>query len=148
MSDEREQEAADRGFRVEDRRRFHPDGTPREEGAAPEAATETPPPADPEPSAAEAGAAGSVAAGPAAELTFATFLISLGTQALVHLGDLPDPVSHQVQADLGAAREMIDILGLLQEKTRGNLDEAESQLLNGLLYDLRLRFVERRRPTS
>ena len=79
------------------------------------------------------------------ELNFSTFIISLSTQAFVLLGEIPDPLTKESRADLGAARQMIDILGIVQEKTRGNLDKAESELLEGLLYDLRLRFVERAR---
>jgi hypothetical protein len=61
----------------------------------------------------------------------------------VHFGDIPDPVSGQpAEANLGAAKQMIDILSLLEEKTRGNLTAEERQLLDQLLYELRLRFVE------
>ena len=76
-------------------------------------------------------------------ISFVQFILSLGTTAAVHFGDLPDPVSgeHGV-TDLVAASQMIELLGLLQEKTRGNLDPAEAKLLEDLLYDLRMRFVQ------
>ena len=78
-----------------------------------------------------------------ADLTFAGFVISLATTAAMHFGDIPDPVSGTAaEANLPAAKQMIDILSLLEEKTRGNLTAEERQLLDQLLYELRLRFVE------
>ena len=76
-------------------------------------------------------------------LSFAQFIISLGTTAAVHFGDLPDPVTGDLgEPNLVAAAQMIDLLSLLQDKTSGNLDPAEAKLLDDLLYDLRLRFVQ------
>jgi hypothetical protein len=76
-------------------------------------------------------------------ISFAQFILSLGTTAAVHFGDLPDPASgERGEPDLLAASQMIELLSLLQEKTRGNLDPAESKLLDDLLYDLRMRFVQ------
>ena len=76
-------------------------------------------------------------------LSFAQFIISLGTTAAVHFGDLPDPVTgEQGEPNLIAASQMIDLLTLLQDKTRGNLDPAEAKLLDDLLFDLRMRFVQ------
>lgn len=76
-------------------------------------------------------------------LEFSTFLISLGTSALVQMGEAPDPTSGgTMTADLTAARQTIDILGLLEEKTRGNLTDAEDGLLKNLLRDLRFRAVQ------
>lgn len=76
-------------------------------------------------------------------ISFAQFILSLGTTAAVHFGDLPDPVSGEVgEPNLVAAAQMIDLLSLLQAKTRGNLEPAEAKLLDDLLYDLRLRFVQ------
>ena len=76
-------------------------------------------------------------------ISFAQFVLSLGTTAAVHFGDLPDPVSGEHgDANLIAAAQMIDLLSLLQDKTRGNLDPAESKLLDDLLFDLRMRFVQ------
>lgn len=76
-------------------------------------------------------------------LSFAQFVLSLGTTAAVHFGDLPDPVSgERGEPDLLAASQMIELLSLLQEKTRGNLEPAEATLLEDLLYDLRMRFVQ------
>lgn len=76
-------------------------------------------------------------------ITFAQFIISLGTTAAVHFGDLPDPVSgERGEPDLVAASQMIELLSLLQAKTEGNLEPAEAKLLEDLLYDLRMRFVQ------
>ena len=76
-------------------------------------------------------------------ISFAQFVLSLGTTAAVHFGDLPDPVSgERGDPNLIAAAQMIDLLSLLQDKTRGNLDPAESKLLDDLLFDLRMRFVQ------
>lgn len=77
------------------------------------------------------------------ELSFAAFVLSLAHTAAVHFGDAPDPVSGQTApANLPAAQQMIDILSLLEQKTRGNLTAEERQLLEAILYELRLRFVE------
>jgi Domain of unknown function (DUF1844) len=76
-------------------------------------------------------------------ITFTQFIISLGTTAAVHFGDLPDPVSgERGETDLVAASQMIELLTLLQAKTRGNLEPAEAKLLDDLLYDLRMRYVQ------
>ena len=76
-------------------------------------------------------------------VTFLGFVLSLAHTVAVHLGDVPDPVSGQtISANLPAAQQMIDILSLLEEKTRGNLTAEERQLLEQILYELRLRYVE------
>ncbi len=76
-------------------------------------------------------------------LSFAAFVLSLAHTAAVHLGDVPDPVSGQrTQPNLAAAHQMIDILDLLEQKTRGNLTAEERQLLEQILYELKMRFVE------
>lgn len=76
-------------------------------------------------------------------LSFAAFVLSLAHTTAVHLGDIPDPASGQPsQPNLPAAHQMIDILSLLEQKTRGNLTAEERQLLEQLLYELRLRYVE------
>jgi hypothetical protein len=76
-------------------------------------------------------------------VTFLGFILSLAHTAAVHFGDVPDPVTGQTsQANLPAAQQMIDILSLLEEKTRGNLTAEERQFLEQILYELRLRYVE------
>ena len=77
------------------------------------------------------------------ELSFIAFVLSLAHTAAVHFGDVPDPVSGQPgHPNLQAAQQMIDILALLEVKTRGNLTAEERQLLEQILYELRLRYVE------
>ncbi len=75
-------------------------------------------------------------------LDFATFVVSLSHSALVHLGDAADPSGAESAPNLELARQTIDVLGLLEEKTRGNLTGEEERILSLSLYDLRLRFVE------
>ena len=77
-----------------------------------------------------------------ASVDFSTFVLSLGSSALIHLGEAPDPNSGQTQAaDLEMAQQSIDLLALLQTKTKGNLDGDEARLLETLLFDLRLRYL-------
>ena len=73
---------------------------------------------------------------------FTTFVLSLSHSALLHLGDAPHPNGGTSEVDLPMARQTIDLLALIQEKTHGNLTGAEEQMLTQALYDLRLRFVE------
>jgi Domain of unknown function (DUF1844) len=75
-------------------------------------------------------------------LPFTAFVLSLASTAAIHFGDLPDPVSGQnAEPNLEGAAQMIEILELLQEKTRGNLTAEERQVLEQVLYELRMRFV-------
>ena len=75
------------------------------------------------------------------DIDFATFILSMGSSALVHLGEMPAPDGKR-DLDLPLAKQTIDLLALLQEKTKGNLDEAEDNLLRSLLYDLRIKYVD------
>lgn len=131
--------AEEKGFKVEDRRRFSPEtGEPRETAEKAEPSVD---------SKADLSGAGSprkedAAAQSAPDITFPTFVISLSTQALMHLGEVPDPTSGRVEKDVSVAKQMIDIIALLREKTRGNLDQGEDQLMEDVLFDLRMRYVE------
>ncbi len=162
MGDEEES----KGFQVRDRRRFTESGEVREEAAAaPEVAPQSEPtpkiePA-PQPHEHEHGHAHEHGhdhehdhghahgheghADRPLEITLGTFLMSLSTQALMCLGEIPNPMSGQPEPDLLAVRELIDIISMLQQKTRGNLDAAEARLFETILYDLRMRFVEKAR---
>ena len=74
---------------------------------------------------------------------FSTFVLSLGTTALYQLGAMPDPATGQkVEPDPLVAQQTIDTLEMLRDKTRGNLDDEERKLIDSLLYELRMRFVE------
>ena len=130
-------------FVIKDKRRLDGEGKPsseeREAPKKPEAA-----PGREEPGQAEADkAAGSAKAGtPLPELNFATLIFSLSSSALVHLGQVPDPATGQSGPDLPLAKQTIDLLGLLKVKTKGNLEEDEEKLLEGILYDLRMAYVQ------
>ena len=110
------------GFRVTDRRRFADVGQGEATTDAAQASTE-PSTSDLEP------------------VSFSTFVLGLSTQALLHLGEIESPLSGKVEQDLTAAKHMIDILGILRDKTRNNLEPAEEHLLDSILYDLRMRYV-------
>jgi hypothetical protein len=77
------------------------------------------------------------------DLSFTAFVVSLASSAAIHFGDLPDPMTgERSDENLEGASQMIEILTLLEEKTRGNLTIEERQVLEQVLYELRLRFVE------
>jgi hypothetical protein len=76
------------------------------------------------------------------EVNFSSFLLSLSSSTLLHLGEIADPQSGEKRKDLALAKQTIDIITLLRDKTKGNLTEEEQNLLQHLLYDLRMRFVK------
>jgi hypothetical protein len=122
------------GFKVTDRRSFTDEAEPRDKASEP---------AGPGP--APANAAGVTAEPPTAAfppVDFHTFVLSLGSSALLHLGEIENPNDGASQKDLPLAKHTIDILVMLEEKTRGNLSTGEERLMESLLYDLRLRYVE------
>ena len=71
---------------------------------------------------------------------FSTFILSLSTSALMHLGEIENPETKKKEVNRTLARHTIDILAMLEEKTKGNLTEAESALIENILYDLRMKF--------
>jgi hypothetical protein len=76
-------------------------------------------------------------------ITFTGFILSLATTAAVHFGDIADPnTGERAEPNLVAAAQMIELIGLLQEKTKGNLSQPEAELIEELLYELRMRFVQ------
>ncbi|BDV00254.1 hypothetical protein TDMWS_03390 [Thermodesulfomicrobium sp. WS] len=77
------------------------------------------------------------------QVDFSTFVLSMASTALVHLGEVPEPESGAIRTDLIAAKQTIDILCMLQCKTKGNLTDSENRLLMDLLYELRLKYVQR-----
>jgi uncharacterized protein DUF1844 len=130
MTDEKQER---RGFEVKDRRRFSETGEVRSD--APDPAPEpTPPRPEPDPAAEQ-----SVLSEP---VTFSTFVLGLSTQALFLLGEIPNPETRVVERDLDGAKQVIDILGILREKTRNNLEPSEESMLDSILYDLRMRYVQ------
>jgi hypothetical protein len=121
-----------KGFRIEDKRKLGREG----EGAAASKADGVGEQAGP-------GLKGGIED---ASVSFVGFLLSLHASALLHLGKLADPRTGLYAQDLPLAKQTIDVLGMIQEKTRGNLTEDESALLNHVLYELRLEFVRTKNP--
>jgi len=133
VASEEEKPTEGKGFTVQDRRRFSPEtGAPRDD--APEQAT----------GAAQDASATSphVEQDALPEINFSAFVISLSTQALLHLGEIADPLSGKVEIDVPVAKQMIDILAMLKDKTRGNLNASEDRLMQDILFDLRMKYVE------
>jgi hypothetical protein len=148
-----------RGFKVQDRRRFSAEGEAKAGDEAPSERVEAleikskPDAPGPEPISKPQAAASQPAANRHSnqappELTFAAFLWSLSEQALAALGEIPDPANGQVTRDLIMAQQMIDIIIMLRDKTRGNLDPHEQALLKEILSSLQMKYVELARPPS
>lgn len=150
-----EEEKEGKGFVIKDRRRFASgdlDQEPKAQDSG-QPATEQETREQSEPQGKQQGAQGSTAERPTREsggdrstlpeVSFSTFVFSLSSSALVHLGEIPDPDSRQPQVDLPLAKQIIDTLGMLHDKTKGNLDEDEDRMLKNLLHDLRLRYVQK-----
>lgn len=79
---------------------------------------------------------------PLPPVNFSTFILSLSSSALVHLGEIPEPSTGKYQKNLQLAKQTIDILEMLKEKTNGNLDSEETSLLTRVLFDLRVKYVK------
>jgi hypothetical protein len=130
-----EEKPEGKGFTVQDRRRFSETGEARETPEASQGFTMSEPNKGN-----ESQSQTSQASLP--EINFSTFVISLSTQALMHLGEIANPLSGKSEIDVPDAKQMIDVIGMLQEKTRGNLDASEARLIEDLLFDLRMKYVE------
>lgn len=129
-----EDEIRGEGFTIKDRRTFDTEGKVKEE-AKKEAKEE----GKKDEKAEEKGEKEFT---PLPEVNFSSFLLSLSSSILLHLGEIADPQSGEKRKDLALAKQTIDIITLLKEKTEGNLTEEEQNLLKHLLYDLRMRFVK------
>jgi hypothetical protein len=79
---------------------------------------------------------------PLPEINFTNFLLSISTSALIQLGEIPDPATKQGVKELPLAKQTIDLIGMLKEKTKGNLTPEEEKLMEYILYDLRMRYVK------
>lgn len=121
-----EEESKDKGFVIKDRRIFDEKGDVRQEAGPKEQQANKVEREDTD----------------LLEPTFSNFILSLSTSAMYHFGDLPDPVTNERKVNLQAARHTIDLLAMLKTKTEGNLDENEKSLLDGLLFELRMRYVK------
>src|ERR1700733_9149556 len=161
-----EEEDKERGFKVADRRRFSSEGEakpevedrPTPETVQPAPSTQAEPHAHDGPRAgaqAEASAAyekaassqpGGADVGPQ-DLTFASFVVGLSTEALALMGEMPHPATGERMNDLIGAQQLIDIIAILHDKTRGNLTHDEDTLLEAILFELRMKYVEKARRT-
>ena len=124
-------EQEEQSFRVTDKRGFRDDG----ESAASDV------PADPQSASAEKEPPTPQDAPPRPPIDFPSYLLSYYTQGLVLLGEVPNPYTNKKEEDVEAARHTIDILTMLEQKTKGNLTKEEQQLLETVLYELRMKFM-------
>jgi len=135
-----EEQEGGRGFRVQDRRRFSPETGESRSEETNQSLEET---RQEEPVRStnfrEEQGASQRSDEP---ISFSSFILGLVTQALMFMGEVPSPPNQTKQVDLGAARQMIDLLAVLKEKTKGNLSTAEDAMLENALFDLRMRYVE------
>ena len=137
-------------FMVNDRRLFGKDGQINTESEAPAEAPASSPdhtspdpePAQPDPAPHQNRPAPGQDSRAMPPPSFPSLLVGLATSALIHLGESPEPEKAAPTVDLPAAKHAIDLLGILQTKTKGNLESEEEALLETLLYDLRLKFVK------
>ena len=140
-----EEENEARQFKIVDRRQFTSEGKIRQESETEPEPDEAPPPQaeDPPPQVQEEKPPETAEQDTQEGMNFSSFLLSLATTGMVHLGEIPEPTTGQKLENLEAASQMIDILGILKEKTEGNLLSEESQLLESLLYELRMKFLSK-----
>lgn len=124
-------EQEEQGFRVTDKRGFNENGEPR----IPDSAKDV----EKEPTG-EAKASGQETP-PRPAIDFPSYILGYYTQGLVLLGEVPNPYTNKKEEDVEAARHTIDILSMLEEKTKGNLSKEENQLLENVLFELRMKFM-------
>jgi Domain of unknown function (DUF1844) len=144
-------------FKVTDRRLFNPDGTLREDALIEEPAPAPPPEPQPTVSSGSAQPQGQFAAAIAPELQpepedaepertlFNEFLMGIASSAFIYLGLVEHPATGRRQVDMTAAKESIDMLVMLREKTKGNLTRGEEKFFEDLLSDLKMQYVSMRR---
>jgi hypothetical protein len=126
----------EKGFVVKDRRMFSQEGQPSPPEEPGPAETDDRKPQEP------TDAGPQPPPTPLPEINFPTFIASLNASALVHLGVIEDPVSGKAEKNLAMAKQTIDILSMLQQKTAGNLTSDEEAMLKSILYDLRIFYVK------
>jgi len=130
-------EQEEQGFTVTDKRGFREDGASIPPGGS-EKVEEKP---TSEPSSAKEEIPKGQEAPPRPPIDFPSYVLSYYTQGLVLLGEVPNPYTNKKEEDVEAAQHIIDILSMLEEKTKGNLSSAEQQLLATVLYELRMKFM-------
>jgi hypothetical protein len=134
------EDSEDKGYTVKDRRFLHL--SEEEKAQLREAEKAAPGEAPGESPREAAGAASGPREVPLPETTLASFLFSLSSSAFISLGQLPDPNTGNQEKNLPLAKQTIDLLGLLREKTRNNLSPEEENLFDHLLYDLRMAYIK------
>jgi hypothetical protein len=137
-----EEKKEGKGFTVQDRRRFSETGESRDDVEPSAQAADSGKTQPTEASSSQPSPQGPAQEAPLPEINFSTFVISLSTQALMHLGEIENPLTGKVEPDVLVAKQMIDIIGMLREKTRGNLNAAEDRMIEEILFDLRMKYVE------
>ena len=126
-------ETEDKGFSVKDKRSFDEEGDLKDEKDNQEA-----PPEEPEEKEEKTESANP----PLPEVNFSSLIFSLSSSALLHLGEIDDPQTGEKREDLPMAKHSIDIISMLKDKTKGNLDDEEQKFIDSILTDLRLRYVK------
>jgi hypothetical protein len=128
-------EQEDQGFRVTDKRAFREDGEAR--------TAEVPDTTEKEQQANKPESKGpaETESPPRPSIDFPSYILSYYTQGLVLLGEVPNPYTNKKEEDVEAARHTIDILAMLEQKTKNNLRPDEQQLLETVLYELRMKFM-------
>jgi hypothetical protein len=129
-------ETEEKGFVIRDRRSFDDSGELKKEEAEAASGKEQSEKRE-EPSKKDRGERP-----PLPEVSFSTLIMSLSSSALFHLGEIPDPQTGKKTKDLPLAKHTIDTIGMLREKTQGNLSEEEQKFVDSMLADLRMRFVK------
>ena len=134
-----EDEKKEKGFVIKDKRIFDETGETRveetktEESTADKTTEEKPPEKDNQEKTQEEYIP---------DITFSSFVLSLSTTVMYHFGDFPDPVTKKAERNLVAAKQTIDMLNMIKTKTVGNLDNNERELMEGILYELMMRYVK------
>mgnify|MGYP000875854004 CR=1 FL=1 len=139
-----EEEKKEKGFVIRDRRLFDETGEARRDDPEPAASTaaEKTAPTGEQIGAADATSPAEDLGGYLPEVNFLNFILSLSTTAMYHFGDFPDPASGQAKKNMAAAKHTIDTISMLENKTKGNLDNDEKNMLDAVLFELRMRYVK------
>ncbi|MDQ1333429.1 MAG: hypothetical protein QG552_379 [Thermodesulfobacteriota bacterium] len=125
----------EKGFVIKDRRSFDEQGELKKDDSPEERVREEPAKGPPKKESASP---------PLPEVNFSSLILSLSSTAFLHLGEIPDPGTGEKRKDLPLAKHVIDTIGMLKEKTEGNLTREEKQLIENVLTELRLRYVKAR----
>jgi hypothetical protein len=138
-----EEEKSEKGFVIKDKRLFDETGALRHDGEGQTAKAETADTSSPnKETSTKADEQNNVRDAYLPEVNFSNFMLSLSTTVMYHFGDFPDPVTNESVRNLQAAKHTIDTISMLKMKTEGNLDANEKNLLDGLLFELRMRYVK------